>query len=80
MLSLTAHHRVTGPAVVAAFRAAATAYGARPKAAPGDRTGDAHDRVRRDKVSKTGNVTLRTGGRGTTSASAAPTPEPASCS
>jgi transposase InsO family protein len=41
----------------------ATAYGARPKAAPGDRTGDAHDRVRRDKISKTGNVTLRTGGR-----------------
>ncbi|MCW2909186.1 MAG: transposase [Actinomycetia bacterium] len=41
----------------------ATAYGARPKAVPGDRTGDAHDRVRRDKVSKTGNVTLRTGGR-----------------
>jgi hypothetical protein len=27
-LSLTAHHRVTGPAVVAAFRAAAAAYGA----------------------------------------------------
>jgi transposase InsO family protein len=41
----------------------ATAYGARPKAVPGDRGADAHDRVRRDKVSKTGNVTLRTGGR-----------------
>ena len=41
----------------------ATAYGARPKAVPGDRSADAHDRVRRDKVSKTGNVTVRTGGR-----------------
>ena len=41
----------------------AAAYATRPKAAPGDRTGDAHDRVRTDKVSKTGNVTLRTGGR-----------------
>jgi transposase InsO family protein len=41
----------------------ATAYATRPKAAPGDRTGDSHDRVRRDRISKTGNVTLRTGGR-----------------
>jgi hypothetical protein len=41
----------------------ATAYAARPKAAPGDRSADAHDRVRRDRISKTGNVTLRTGGR-----------------
>ena len=41
----------------------ATAYGARPKAVPGDRSADAHDRVRRDKISKTGNVSLRTGGR-----------------
>ena len=41
----------------------ATAYAARPKAAPGDRSADAHERVRRDKVSKTGNVTVRTGGR-----------------
>jgi transposase InsO family protein len=41
----------------------ATAYAARPKAAPGDRSADAHDRVRRDKISKTGNVSLRTGGR-----------------
>jgi transposase InsO family protein len=41
----------------------AAAYAARPKAVPGDRTGDAHDRVRTDKISKTGNVTLRTGGR-----------------
>ena len=41
----------------------ATAYTARPKATPGDRTSDSHDRVRRDKISSTGNVTLRTGGR-----------------
>jgi transposase InsO family protein len=41
----------------------ATTYAARPKAVPGDRTADAHDRVRRDKISKTGNLTLRTGGR-----------------
>jgi Integrase core domain len=41
----------------------ATAYAARPKAFRGDRTGDSHDRVRRDRISSTGNVTLRTGGR-----------------
>ncbi len=41
----------------------ATAYAARPKAVPGDRASDSHDRVRSDKISKTGNVTLRTGGR-----------------
>jgi transposase InsO family protein len=41
----------------------ATAYNARPKAVPGDRSADAHDRVRRDKISKAGNVSLRTGGR-----------------
>ena len=40
-----------------------TAYAARPKATPGDRASDSHDRIRRDKISKTGNVTLRTGGR-----------------
>jgi transposase InsO family protein len=41
----------------------ATAYAARPKAVPGTRDSDSHDRVRTDKISKTGNVTLRTGGR-----------------
>ena len=42
----------------------ATAYAARPKAAPGtDRAADTHDRVRTDKIDKTGCVTLRTGGR-----------------
>ena len=38
----------------------ATVYAARPKAAPGaDRVADTHDRVRRDKVSKAGSITLR---------------------
>jgi transposase len=41
----------------------ATAYAARPKAVAGDRVSDSHDRVRSDRISKTGNVTLRTGGR-----------------
>ena len=41
----------------------ATAYQARPKAAPGDRAGDTHDRVRTDRVHAAGTVTLRTGGR-----------------
>lgn len=42
----------------------ATAYAARPKASPGtDRSSDTHDRVRTDKVSKTGNLTLRHNGR-----------------
>mgnify|MGYP001092205455 CR=1 FL=1 len=42
----------------------ATAYTARPKATPGtDRSTDTHDRVRTDKISKTGNVTLRYNGR-----------------
>jgi hypothetical protein len=42
----------------------AAAYTARPKATPGtDRAGDTHDRLRRDRVSKTGNVTLRVAGR-----------------
>jgi hypothetical protein len=42
----------------------AAAYTARPKAGPGtDRTADTHDRVRTDRISKTGSVTLRHGGR-----------------
>jgi transposase InsO family protein len=43
--------------------APAAAYAARPKAAPGDRAADTHDRVRRDIIDKTGCVTLRHGGR-----------------
>jgi transposase InsO family protein len=41
----------------------ATVYTSRPKATPGDRSDDTHDRVRRDRVDKTGKITLRYGGR-----------------
>jgi transposase InsO family protein len=42
----------------------ATAYHTRPKAVPRtDRTGDTHDRVRHDTISKAGSVTLRVAGR-----------------
>jgi len=41
----------------------ATAYTARPKAAPGNRDADTHDRVRRDIIGPTGTVTLRHGGK-----------------
>lgn len=41
----------------------ATAYQARPKATPGDRGPDTHDRIRRDRVDATGVVTLRHAGR-----------------
>jgi hypothetical protein len=37
----------------------ATAYTARPKATPGDRSGDTHHRVRGDKVDKAGKITWR---------------------
>jgi Integrase core domain len=40
----------------------ATAYTARPKAQPGNRT-DTHNRVRRDRVDATGSLTLRLAGR-----------------
>ena len=41
----------------------ATAYAARPKAAPGDRSADTHDRVRTDRIDAAGKLTLRHGGR-----------------
>ena len=41
----------------------ATIYAARPKAVPGDRSSDTHDRVRRDRVDKAGKITLRHQGR-----------------
>ena len=44
-------------------RTPATAYAARPKATPGDRTSDTHDRVRADHVGTTGTVTLRHAGK-----------------
>lgn len=41
----------------------ATVYTSRPKATPGDRSDDTHDRVREDRVDKSGKVTLRHGGQ-----------------
>jgi hypothetical protein len=41
----------------------AAIYTARPKDSPGNRTGDTHDRLRRDIIDKTGCVTLRHAGR-----------------
>jgi transposase InsO family protein len=41
----------------------AATYTARPKAVPGDRTADTHDRVRTDRIDNTGLVTLRHQGR-----------------
>ena len=41
----------------------ATAYTARPKAGPGDRSADTHARVRTDRIDTGGKVTLRHGGR-----------------
>jgi Integrase core domain len=44
-------------------RTPATAYAARPKAAPGNRAADTHDRVRADIIGATGTVTLRHAGK-----------------
>uniref|UniRef100_UPI0027408BD1 integrase core domain-containing protein n=1 Tax=Actinoplanes sp. RD1 TaxID=3064538 RepID=UPI0027408BD1 len=41
----------------------AAAYHARPKATPGTNTSTSHDRVRKDKISKAGTITLRVAGR-----------------
>lgn len=41
----------------------ATAYQARPKATPGDRETDSHDRVRTDRVDNATTIALRHGGR-----------------
>jgi transposase InsO family protein len=41
----------------------AAVYTSRPKATPGDRTDDTHDRVRRDRVDTSGKITLRYQGR-----------------
>ncbi len=41
----------------------ATVYTSRPKATPGDRTDDTHDRIRHDRVDKAGKITLRHGGQ-----------------
>jgi hypothetical protein len=41
----------------------ATIYTSRPKAAPGSRANDTHDRVRRDRVDQAGKITLRYQGK-----------------
>jgi transposase InsO family protein len=41
----------------------ATSYTSRPKATPGNRTDDTHDRIRHDRVDKSGKITLRHGGQ-----------------
>jgi transposase InsO family protein len=41
----------------------ATIYTSRPKATPSDRTDDTHDRIRHDRVDKSGKITLRHGGQ-----------------
>jgi transposase InsO family protein len=41
----------------------AAVYNTRPKATPGDRSSDTHDRVRHDRIDKAGKITLRHGGR-----------------
>ncbi len=51
------HRSLTGRATPA------DAYAARPKAGPGDRSADTHDRVRTDRIDATGLVTLRHNGK-----------------
>jgi hypothetical protein len=51
------HRSLTGRATPA------DAYDARPKAVPGDRSADTHDRVRTDRIDATGLVTLRHNGK-----------------
>jgi transposase InsO family protein len=56
----------------------ATAYAARPNAAQGDRTADTHNRVRAAAPTPTASSPCASTAGSTTSASAAPTPGPAS--
>jgi hypothetical protein len=57
----------------------AAAYASRPKAAPStDRSAETHDRVRTDKVDKSGTSPCASTANSDTSASAEPTPEPTS--
>jgi hypothetical protein len=58
--AFTAYYNTRRPHKSLPHRATpATVYHARPKAVPGDRTADSHDRVRADRIDKTGCVTLR---------------------
>jgi transposase InsO family protein len=61
--AFTSYYNTRRPHRSLPYRATpATAYAARPKAAPGDRAAGTHDRVRTDIIGKTGTVTLRHGG------------------
>jgi transposase InsO family protein len=62
--TFTAYYNNQRPHRSLAHRATpATAYAARPKATPGDRTAHTHDRVRTDIIGANGTVTLRHAGR-----------------
>jgi hypothetical protein len=62
--AFTANYNHRRPHRSLAHRATpATAYHARPKAAPGDRSAGTHNRVRTDRIDTNGAVTLRHGGR-----------------
>jgi transposase InsO family protein len=62
--AFTSYYNTRRPHRSLAHRATpATAYTTRPKAAPGDRTTDTHDRVRADIIDDTGTVTLRHAGQ-----------------
>jgi transposase InsO family protein len=62
--AFTSYYNTRRPHRATAHRSPpAIAYAARPKATPGDRTADTHDRVRNDILGPNGTVTLRTGGR-----------------
>jgi hypothetical protein len=54
---------VRHPPAPSAYVSCATTCTARPKAAPGDRAGDTHDRVRTDRVDADGKLTLRVNGK-----------------
>jgi len=62
--TFTSHYNQERPHRSLPHRATpATSYTARPKATPGDRSADTHNRVRTDRVDSSGVVTLRHAGR-----------------
>jgi len=62
--AFTAYYNTQRPHRSLAHRATpATAYAARPKATPGNRSSDTHHRVRTDRLDANGTVTLRHAGR-----------------
>jgi transposase InsO family protein len=62
--AFTAYYNTRRPHRSLSHRATpATAYAARPKATPGSRTADTHDRVRTDVIDTNGVVTLRHAGK-----------------